>query len=204
MKAIGEVLGSSIKSFVAETWRNDLGSESTEPVNIPGFGSFLKCISFESGLEVYGIVYDVITGPQDGHHRATALKMTREQLRQEQPQIFSLLKTELHAAICGYKQDGRLFPRLAPHPPQVHDFVWTLDNNEIREISSDLEFLRLISWVSSVPADELIAAAIREASQARNNDYEFLVAAGQNLSHIFRDDYDRLISLLKKINPKLS
>ncbi|MBY0357598.1 MAG: hypothetical protein K2W82_06315 [Candidatus Obscuribacterales bacterium] len=199
MKAIGEVTSSSIKSFVAEVWRqgNPDNNES-----LPKFGSFLRCQSTVDELEVFGIVYDIISGPQDGHHKATALRMTREELRQEQPQIFSLLKTELHAVICGYRQNGQFFASLAPQPPQVHDFVWTMSAEEIKLASSDLEFLRLISWVSSVPGDELMAAAIKEASKARNNDYQFLVETGQNLSKIFRDDYDRLLALLKKINPK--
>lgn len=199
MKAIGEVISSSIKSFVAEVWRQDK-PDSIE--SLPKFGSYLRCLSPVDELEVFGIVYDITSGPQDGHHKATALKMTREELRREQPQIFSLLKTELHAVICGYRQNGHFFASLAPQPPQVHDFVWTMNAEEIRLASSDLEFLRLLSWVSSVPGDELMAAAIKEASKARNNDYQFLVETGQSLSKIFRDDYDRLLALLKKINPK--
>lgn len=197
MKAFGEVVSSSIKNFTVEVWREDSASHTAPP----GFGSFLRCVSGEEELEIYGIVYDVVTGPQDNYHKATALKMSRKQLKQEQPQVFSLLKTELHAAVCGYKKENRFYARLAPQPPQVHDFVYSLSRQEIKEASTDLEFLRLIGWVTSIPNDELIAAAVREASRARDNDYTFLVSAGKNLSQLFREDYDRLVSVLKKINP---
>lgn len=197
MKAIGEVVSASIKSFTVEVWHEDTQTSSMPP----GFGSLLRCVSSEFELEVFGVIYDVVTGPQDNYHKATAMKMSRKQLRQEQPQIFSLLKTDLHAAVCGYKKDGQFFARLAPQPPQVHDFVYSLSRQEIKDATSDLEFLRLISWVTSIPNDELIAAVIREAALARDNDYKFLVSAGKSLSQLFREDYDRLVSVLKKINP---
>jgi hypothetical protein len=59
----------------------------------------------------------------------------------------------------------------------------------------------LLSTISEVPSDELLAAAIREAYKARDCDYAFLVSAGQALSNLLRSDYDRLVCVLRKIRP---
>ena len=206
MQAIGEVLSSSITGFSAEAWKYDGNSsakknDSSVPNMVPSFGSFLKCKSEDRNLLVFGVVYDIITGPQDPYHKPTALGLTRAELQREQPQIFALLKTEWKVATIGFQQGGICHCALPPYPPQVHDFVYPLEDEELVQISEDLDFLRSLTSVPGVPGDELIAAAIRNAAHARRDDYKYLVEAGQIVSKLLRDDYDRLGSILKKIRP---
>lgn len=206
MHAIGEVLSSSITGFSAEAWKQDNSAsekraDEGDARAIPTFGSFLKSKSEERQLIVFGVVYDILTGPQDPYHKPTALGLSRAELQREQPQIFALLKTEWRVAIIAYKQNGSCHCALPPYPPEVHDFVYALERDELREVSEDLEFLRSLTSVPGVPGDELIAAAIRNAAEARHGDYKYLVEAGQVVSKLLRDDYDRLGSILKKIRP---
>ena len=201
MKPIGEVLSSSITGLTAEAWHQDDKDGLPESIR-PHFGSFLRVDCADERLQIYAVVYNVITGPQDSLHKPTALKLSREQLKVEQPHIFALLKTEIHAVTVGYSQDSEFYDRLPPQPAQVHDFIYAAEKEELKRITENLDFVRLISGVSSVPSDELIAAAIREAASARNQDYQFLKRAGQSLSHVFRDDYDRLVTVLRKIKPE--
>src|SRR5581483_9949749 len=107
--------------------------------------------SSEQSLQIFAIVYDVITGPQDSIHKPAALRMTRDELRSQQPQIFSLLKTEVQAAIIAFQQDGQYHCGLSPLPPQVHDFIYEATDEEIEKITEGLEFVRLITRVTSVP-----------------------------------------------------
>ena len=199
MAAIGEVLSASIKGFIAESWRLTDDFKSSDEA--PHFGSFLKSRSEETGVTVYGVVYDIVTGPRDQHHKPVALQMTRDELRREQPQIFSLLKTEWHVACIGYRQERSAQCSLPPQPPQVHDFVFVLDREEVVELTESLEFLRLVSLAPGAMQDELVAAAIRSAAKARHEEYQYLVDAGQHLSKLFREDYERLGSVLRKIHP---
>ncbi|MBX9572876.1 MAG: hypothetical protein K2X77_28520 [Candidatus Obscuribacterales bacterium] len=199
MAAIGEVLSASIKGFIAESWRTNDDFKAADAS--PHFGSFLKSHSEETGVTVYGVVYDIITGPKDQHHKPVALQMTRDELKREQPQIFSLLKTEWHVACVAYRQGRSAHAGLPPQPPQVHDFVFVLDREELVEITESLEFLRLVSVAPGSMPDELVAAAIRSAARARHEEYQYLVEAGQHLSKLFREDYDRLGSVLRKIHP---
>lgn len=205
MQAIGEVLTASITELVAECWqeRTDTGFAPDLPER-PRFGSFLRVTSADNALNIFAVVCDVSTGAQDSTHKPTALKLTRDQLRLEQPHIFALLRTEIYATIIGYSNGDDYNTGLPPHPPEVHDFVYKATDSEIESITADLDFVRLITRVSRVPSDELVAATIREACTARGGDYAFLVSAGQSLAQAYRDDYERLSSVLRKIRPEHS
>lgn len=194
---LAEVMSSSVTSITAQSLDNDDHSLTVKPM----FGSFISIDSVEHSTSVIAVVHNVITGPPDNVHRPSALGLTREQLRIEQPQIFALLRTEIHAAIVGYVQDSTLFQRLPPHPPEVHDFVYAATREEVIAITREFDFLRLLTSVSTVPSDELLAAAVREAYEVRGHDDEFLVRAGQALSNIFRQDFDLLVCMLRKIKP---
>lgn len=200
MEAVGEVLSSTITSFTAEAWVDDAANTKV-PITIPSFGSFIKSYSEEKRLSVFAVVYNIITGPTDQNHKPAALRMTRSELKREQPQIFSLLKTELHAAIVGYKQGNACVTGLPPFPPEIHDFVFFVSDEELFELSESLEYLRMLQGVPGVPVDELLAATIRQAAKMQRDEYKYLVAAGQQISRLFRDDYDRLGAILCKIRP---
>lgn len=198
--AIAEVVSASITGVVAESWQGE-GPDGLPLFARPRFGSFLRTQSADDGVSIMSVVYDVVTGPIDSNHRPAALRMSREQLKLEQPHIFALLRTEIHALTIGYRADGRIYQHLPPRPPEVHDFVYPLTDAEIQSLTESLDFLGLIPAVSAVPSDELLAAVVRESYRARQNDYQFLVSAGKALTHLFRDDYDRLVAVLKKIKP---
>jgi hypothetical protein len=200
LQAIAEVVSSSVTSVVAQSLSQD--GELSLSDDRARFGSFVKIASGSDDLEIFAVIHDVVTGPIDGVHRTSAFGLNREQLRKEQPQIFALLRTDLHAAIIGYRQGKKAYQHLPPRPPEVHDFVYAADKKEIEAITSDFEFLRLLAAVATVPADELLAAAVREAYAAQGGRSSFLLKAGQALSQLFRSDYERLVSVLRKIKPQ--
>lgn len=195
--AIGEVISASITEVVIEAWSKE---KEVEPANRPRFGSYLATDSAD-GVAIICVVYDVITGPPDNVHRPAALGLTRDELRVQQPHIFSLLRTQIHAAVIGYKKNGRVFQHLPPQPADVHDFVAPASAKDVQLSTSDFGFLRLLLNISKVPSDELLAAAIREAHAQIGTDDLFLLEAGRSMSHLFRNDYDRLVCILKKIRP---
>src|SRR5579862_1871149 len=117
MAAIGEVLSSSIVDLVGESWPS--GDRDGMPSFVkPKFGSYLRIDATEDDISIFAVVYNVVTGPSDSMHKPTALKMTREELKREQPHIFALLKTEIQAATVGYAAKNSVQSRLPPHPAQ--------------------------------------------------------------------------------------
>jgi hypothetical protein len=191
---IAEVIASSVTEVVAQSLVTlDQGGLPT--AGKPRFGSFVRIASENGQGNVFAVVNNVVTGPADGLHRLSAFGLPREQLRAEQPQIFALLRTDVNALIVGYSQNNKTYSHLPPQPPEVHDFVYGASADEISGVVASFDFLRLLMNVPDVPADELLAACVREAYLAKGNDDKFLTRAGQALAQLFRSDYDRLLSV---------
>ncbi|HEY9619096.1 MAG TPA: HAS-barrel domain-containing protein [Crinalium sp.] len=204
---IAEVIETSTTEFLAQCLEPDDLSFAV----MPPFGSWVKSFDEESGNQIYAVVYHATTTPIDSVHRARALGLSLQDLREQQPQIFAMLKTEFRAAIAGFQtrersRDGTLrlnetvYQHLPPRPPQVHQAVYYCEPEEIIHFSENLDFLRTLLQVSGAPVDSLAAAAIREIYQLRKGDRSWLVQAGRMISLLLKDDYDRLRVILSQIH----
>ena len=107
---IGEVIGSSNTEFIAES----LLLHSSPP-----FGAFIKVQSRET---IYGAVFNAYTHSLEPNRLAIAYHRSEQELRDEQPQIFELLKTKFEAVIIGYEAEGAVRYHLPPQPPRIHTF----------------------------------------------------------------------------------
>lgn len=201
---IAEVIETTTIEFLAQC----LDPEDLSFPAMPPFGSWVKSVDEESGNQVYAIVYHATTMPIDSIHRARALGLSLDDLREQQPQIFAMLKTEFRAAIVGFVpgQDTilssqTLYQYLPPRPPQIHQAVYRCEPQEIINFSEQLDFLRTLLEVNGAPVEALTAAAIREVYQLRKADRNWLVKAGRSLSVLLKDDYDRLKVILSQIHP---
>lgn len=198
---------------VIETTTTEFLAQCLEPADLsfpplPPFGSWVCSRDEESGNQVYGVVYFATTMPIDSVHRAVALGLSLQDLREEQPQIFAMLKTEFRAAIVGFESSSpsrgsrsRLYQYLPPRPPQIHQAVYLCEPEAIIKFTEELEFLRTLLTVNGAPVESLTAAAIREVYQLRKADREWLIKAGRTLSVLLKDDYDRLRFILSQIHP---
>ncbi|MFM7426632.1 MAG: HAS-barrel domain-containing protein [Elainella sp.] len=202
---IAEVIETATTEFLAQCLEpNDLSFAT-----MPPFGSWVKAKDEDSDNQIYAVVYHVTTSPIDSVHRARALGLSLAELREQQPQIFAMLKTEFRAAIVGFqslqsgangRNQGIIYQHLPPRPPQVHQAVYYCEPEEIVAFSEQLDFLRTLLQVNGAPVDGLAAAAIREIYRLRQADRDWLVQAGRNLSLLLKDDYDRLRIILGQIH----
>ena len=197
---IAEVIETSTIEFLAQCLEPDTLSFPT----MPPFGSLVRAKDEESGNQIYAIVYHATTCPIDTIHRARALGLSLQDLREEQPQIFAMLKTEFRASIVGYQPpaEGKpvIYQHLPPRPPQVHQAVYRCEPEEVLKFSEKLDFLRTLLQVKGAPVEALAAAAIREVYQLRKADRAWLVQAGRTLSMLLKDDYDRLRIVLSQVH----
>ena len=198
---IAEVIATATTEFLAQCLEPD--DLSFPPM--PAFGSWVRSVDEESGNQVYAVVCYATTMPIDSVHRARALGLSLQDLREEQPQIFAMLKTEFRAAIVGFEQasdvSSRVYQHLPPRPPQIHQAVYQCEPQAIVNFTQELDFLQTLLAVNGAPVDSLAAAAIREVYQLRKADREWLVKAGRTLSLLLKDDYDRLRFILSQIHP---
>jgi hypothetical protein len=202
---IAEVIETATTNFLAQC----LEPEDLNFPVMPPFGSWIKAIDEETGNKIFAVVSYVTTSPIDSIHRARALGLSLDELREQQPQIFAMLKTEFRAAIVGFEmpQTGKngfsssqIYHYLPPRPPQIHQAVFHCDGTEIMDFTEKPDFLRILLQVTDAPADALIAATVREIYRLRKGDRTWLVAVGRNLSLLLKDDYDRLRYILSQIS----
>ncbi|UBF24666.1 hypothetical protein K9N68_23760 [Kovacikia minuta CCNUW1] len=200
---IAEVIETATTEFLAQC----LEPESLSFPAMPAFGSWVKAVDEETGNQIYAVVYHATTGPIDSVHRARALGLSLEELREQQPQIFAMLKTEFRGAIVGFRGvadigsgSGAVYQHLPPRPPQVHQAVYRCEPDEVIDFTEKLDFLRTLLLLSGAPVDALVAATVREIYQLRRADRTWLVQAGRTLSLLLKDDYDRLRLILNQIH----
>jgi hypothetical protein len=224
---IAEVIETTTTEFLAQC----LEPEDLSFPTMPPFGSWVKAYDEAAANQIYGVVYHATTSPLDSVHRARALGMSLDELREQQPQIFAMLKTEFRVAIVGFvpmesgrkankngSKNGngsgnnqraqeemvlsdRIYQHLPPRPPQVHQAVYSCDAAEVVNFTEELDWLRTLLQVSGVPTESLAAAAIREVYNLRDLDRDWLVRAGRMVSVLLKDDYDRLRMILAQIHP---
>ncbi|WP_218081107.1 HAS-barrel domain-containing protein [Anthocerotibacter panamensis] len=192
-----EVIVTATTEFLAQC----LDGEALEFPRAPAFGSLVKAVDEERGQETYGVVFFTTTVPIDSVHRARALGLSPQQLREEQPQIFEMLKTEFRAVIVGYREGRVLYQYLPPYPPQVHEPVYACTKAETAKFCQQLTFLRTLMQVPGAPADELLAAVLRHGYLATGRSRTWLVQAGREVSLLLKDDYDRLNAIVRRLQP---
>ena len=205
---IAEVIETATTEFLAQC----LDPEDLSFPVMPPFGSWVKSFDEESGNQILAVIYHATTSPIDSVHRARALGLSLQELREQQPQIFAMLKTEFRAAIVGFvgappqevngskPPGGAVYQYLPPRPPQIHQAVYRCEPAEIIHFSEQLDFLRSLLQVLGAPVEALAAAVIRQIYQLRNRDRDWLVIAGRTLSVILKDDYDRLRYILSQLH----
>ncbi|MEA5582900.1 HAS-barrel domain-containing protein [Nodularia harveyana UHCC-0300] len=201
---IAEVIETTSTEFLAQC----LEPEDLSFPPMPPFGSWVRAVDEESGNEIYAVLYNATTMPIDSVHRAVALGLSLQDLREEQPQIFAMLKTEFRAVIVGFRHSSQslgtnqgIYQYLPPRPPQIHQAVYLCEPEAIIKFTEELDFLRTLLTITGAPVEALTAAAIRHVYQLRKTDKQWLTKAGRTLSVLLKDDYDRLRFILSQIHP---
>ncbi len=186
---IAEVIEASTAQFTAQCY---------ELYELPPLGSLVK-----TG-DIYGIVcHAETTGLEPGRRPIARGKdeATEEAVYQSSPQLLKLLRSEFTAAVVGYKRGGEIFQYLPPHPARIHSFVYLCQPDEVKEFSRQSGFLNiLVNATLPIPAEELIAAALRQMSQAQEDSRAFLVAAGKELANLLSSDFIRLKNILGRLS----
>jgi len=195
---LAEVVATSTTEFLAQC----LESENLDFPSVPAFGSWVKSQQDEnSNIVAYGVVYHATTAPIDSVHRAVALGLSLKELREQQPQIFAMLRSEIKVVLLGFGAVGSIYQHLPAQPPQIHQAVYACEEVEIENFTEELNFLRTLVQMNNAPVDELIAAVLRNVYQVRKCDRNWLVQAGRKLSLLLKDDYDRLGAILQQVHP---
>jgi hypothetical protein len=191
---VGEVIEASTTDFVAQCY---------ELYQLPPLGSLVK--TRDLPVELYGIVYNAATTSLEPGRRPIARgkdEENEEEIYRSSPQLMKLLKSEFEALVVGHKRGDKLCHYLPPKPARIHSFVYQCIPAEVMEFAQSFDFLNmLINARLPVPTDELVAASLRQMSQAHEDPRTFLVAAGKELAILLSGNLNQLKAILGRIKP---
>jgi len=185
---VGEVIEAGTTGFTAQCY---------ELYHSPPLGSLVK-----TG-DTYGIVHNATTSSLDPSRRPIARgrdEADEEAIYKASPQLAKLLRSEFSALVVGHRQDDKIHQYLPPEPARIHGFVYQCSPEEMKEFSQSLDFINLlVNAHLPVSADELVAAALRQMSQAHDDRHAFLVSAGKELAILLSGQFHQLKAILGRI-----
>jgi len=189
---VGEVIEASTTEFTAQCY---------ELYQSPPLGSLVK--TRDSSMESYGIVYHATTTSLEPGRRPIARgkdEASEEAIYQSSPQLLKLLRSEFSALVVGHREGDKLYHYLPPQPARIHSFVFQCSSEEMKEFSQSFAFLNILLNTSlPVSTDELIAACLRQMSQAHEDPNAFLVAAGKELAILLSGEFKQLKAILERV-----
>jgi hypothetical protein len=104
--------------------------------------------------------------------------------------------------VGGRDRAGQLYQRLPPQPPATLSWVQVCLADEVRQFGQGLGFLGTVLNASDVPADELVAATLRQIATTEPTPEQaraYLVRAGRELARLLSRDPLRLDGILQRM-----
>jgi len=188
----GEIIEASTTDFVAQCY---------ELYQSPPLGSLVK--TRDADLELYGIVFNAATTSLEPGRRPIARgknEASEEEIFRSSPQLLQLLRSEFSALVVGHREGENLYHYLPPNPARIHGFVYRCSPDEIKEFSRSFGFLNILVNTSlPLPLDEIVAASLRQMSQAHADRHAFLVTAGKELAVLLGGQYHQLKAILGRL-----
>jgi hypothetical protein len=167
----------------------------------PPLGSLVK--TRDEPVELYGIVFHATTGSLEPGRRPIARgkdETSEEEIYRASPQLSKLLNSEFSVLVVGHKQGDELYHYLPPKPARIHGFVYQCGLEEVKEFSQSFDFLNmLINARLMVSTEEIVAATLRQMSQAYEDPRPFLVAAGKELAVLLSGQFNQLKAILGRL-----
>jgi len=189
---IGEVIEAGTTEFVTECY---------ELYELPPLGSLVSV--GDADEKTFGIVYHATTASVEPGRRPIARgkdEASEEGIYKSSPQLEKLLRSEFSALAVGHANGEAIHQYLPPKPARIHSFVYLCPSEQVKDFSRSLDFLNLLLNTSlPVSVEELIAATLRQMSQAHEDKQAFLKAAGRELAVLLSSDFRRLRAILGRI-----
>jgi hypothetical protein len=191
--AVGRIVRSSTARLV-------VGCQVLRP-QVPAFGSLVQVRAME-GDAIYGLICDVhIEDDPFVRQMAVASEgLTAERI--EDMRCKRQVPIDVEVLVVGHTEGGQIHHRLPPQPPLSLDVIHTCTIDDLVAFSQEFGYFRLVLDNRDLPADELLAANLRFAYEARGSaGRDYLVNAGRELARLLAMDLPRLDAILRRIRP---
>ncbi len=190
--ALGRLLRSSTTGFV-------FGCLVPEP-DVPCFGDFVKAPAQRQQAEVIGLVHDINIEDDPFIRQMAATPDLPEAYILDQRENRQV-PIEVSVLAVGYRNGSGFSQTLPPQPPITLDQISLCSQEEVAAFNGRLDYLGLILAAPDIPADELLASALRNAAQTLPAEERrlFLIRAGQECARMLGRDLVRLDNILRKL-----
>ncbi|MEJ2012939.1 MAG: hypothetical protein P8X64_12050 [Anaerolineales bacterium] len=191
---IGRVTRCSTQEFTGAVRPSALG--------LPRFGVFCQAQDSSGDLDIIGVIHNIRVEDDPLARQMAALEeLPAEQLADAQQNRQA--PVEFNALTVGYRQAGSSLHGLPPQPPLTLAPVRLLSEQELIQFTERVDFARLILARTDIPAEQLLAAALRIAAQAREQERRerYLLQAGRSIARLLAGDLPRLEAVLGALRP---
>jgi hypothetical protein len=189
---IGRVTRCSIRGFVG-------GIRLTQP-DIPAFGALCSAPAQRDSIHVIGLIYDISIEDDELARQLAVAAAPPPAVRADS--VFNRpIPIELSALSVGYESQGVYHQSLPPQPPVTLAEIRPLNPSETQRFTERLDFLPLILSSGQLPVDDLLAALLRGAAEARPpaERRAFLLDAAAQCARWMARDLMRLETLLRNL-----
>ncbi len=200
---IGEIIETSSVAVVAQRLQREEEEAPAYPPQPPPLGALVRARLAEGGQAFAVVAFGTTTGYDPGRLAVvrTHENIVDEAVYREHPHLVGVLRTQFSALLVGYEdENGRLFRHLPPQPPPLHYAVYPCPPELTVRFAEDLRYLRLLVNASGpVPAEQLIAAHLRDVYRASGEDALWLERAARYVANLLKRNYDQLRGALEAL-----
>ncbi|MGQ9908940.1 MAG: hypothetical protein ACUVS2_08905 [Candidatus Flexifilum sp.] len=196
--AVGRVLRASTTGF-------DCGTRGSRLDERHHFGAFVRVpIADDRSAHAVGLIY-AIRIEDDPLARELVMASAIDHSALIDQRENRMVPIEIGVVSVGHMNGSGMYHSLPPRPPLSLSEVHLCSADEVYTFTQRVDFMRLVLNAREVPADELLAAAVRYAAYAYPDDrerYDFLVRAGKAMAVLLAHDLKRLAHFLSLIRPE--
>jgi hypothetical protein len=189
---VGRVLRAGTRGFV-------IGCAVMQP-EIPRFGSLVRVERIMAPSVIYGLIYDVSVEDDLFVRQFIGADAAEEVVLDQRENRQVPIEVSVLSVGCG--DEAGIRHCLPPQPPVTLDWLYQCTDAEWRAFTAGFGYFRLVLNARELPADELLAASLRYAAQARPEAERmpFLLRAGRELARLLAGDPLRLETLLRQLS----
>ncbi|MDE2837537.1 MAG: hypothetical protein OXL97_08525 [Chloroflexota bacterium] len=154
------------------------------------------------GSSLFAVVDGVSTAALDPGRRVIARGAelaSESDVYAENPQLERLLRTDVTLTVVGHEEGGRFFQHLPPLPPRIHTFLYACSGAEVRAFMERSDWTALVLASALPTADDVLAAALREAAPEFDDPRAFLVQACRAIAAQLPTDAARLAAIMRRL-----
>lgn len=162
----------------------------------PQFGNWVRA-KRPNGDTIYGLIYNIAIEDDPFIRQIVAADVQQSEILKDQQQKHQV-PLEVSVLAAGYGRGLDVNHRLPPQPPGALDDVQTCNAAEVVRFTQRHDWLRTVLASQDIPVDQLIAAALRRAAEARppGERDAYLISAGRELARLLSVDVVRLEGIL--------